>query len=162
MRGTGIIACAGAASVLTGIAVCLASAGNHMGQPPDWPAEWLGAGLIALPLLAAIMAVIAAVVVDASREHRRWLAAHTPEQQARIRKAEKAALLIGGLAAADLGLRELNKHQEEHTARLREIMHGPGSYAQRMTDQARAQQAAKEEPPQPGGSQVRRWVPPGW
>ena len=66
-------------------------------------------------MLFAVIAVIASVAMDAAARHREWISQFPPEQQERIRRAEKAAAW-GALAAGEVAFHEHVKHSKERQA----------------------------------------------
>lgn len=68
--------------------------------------------LAVLTLFAAIVAGIGAIIADGVDQHERWISQFPPEQQAAIRKAERAAAW-GLTAAAAVALHESNKRMGE-------------------------------------------------
>lgn len=113
-------------SIVTGIV--LAVAGSHQtrlgpvtwsqgipyAQPENNPGLMvLGIALIVIPLLAGVIWVISSVTKHASQAHQGWISQYAPEQQARIRKTERAAVW-GALAVADVApARAQQAHQGE-------------------------------------------------
>jgi hypothetical protein len=79
------------------------------------PGAVTGVLLILASLLTGVVAVVVMIAKDAQAAHAKWLAQHTPEQQAAIRAAEKAALWTGAAVGA-VALHEHNRHSRERQA----------------------------------------------
>ena len=81
----------------------------------------LGVVMIVATILFAAIWMIVEIAKHAQATHAAWLAQHTPEQIAQIRKAERAALWAGTAVAAVA----LHEHNKRTNAALTEsVMHG--------------------------------------
>jgi hypothetical protein len=65
-----------------------------------------------LSVIVSIGAVILSAISEGVDAHHHWISQHTPEQQAAIRKAERAAAWAGTAVAA-VGLHEHNRRVGE-------------------------------------------------
>jgi Na+-transporting methylmalonyl-CoA/oxaloacetate decarboxylase gamma subunit len=107
----------GSASVVFGVFLALGGAlqsNGGTGASANFKMIFTGVIMILMPLLAGAIWMIVMITKDTLAAHARWLAQHTPEQQAQIRKAERAALWAGTAVAA-VALHEHNKHTREAT-----------------------------------------------
>jgi hypothetical protein len=78
--------------------------------------------LAVLTLLGTAVAGICAILADGVDQHHRWISQFPPEQQAQIRRAEKAAAW-GAIAAGSIALHE---HHKRVSAQLSASVMGTG------------------------------------
>ena len=79
------------------------------------PGAVIGVLLILASLLTGAIAVVVMIAKDARAAHARWLAQFPPEQQERIRKAERAAAW-GAMAVGELAFHEHVRHSKTRHA----------------------------------------------
>lgn len=114
--------------ILAGTCAVLFALGGWLASIPPTDGNlgtiFLGVLLIGAGLAVPVIALIAAVLKDASRTHRSWLDGKPPSEQARIKQAEQAAVFVATSAAAVA----LHKHNKRGNARMAASAMGTGPH----------------------------------
>ena len=107
----GLVAMAFGALLMIFGGITFAHGGNDMG--PNGAGEtWTGVFMVLLGLVLFALPPVIAIARSAREAHESWISQYSPEKQAQIRKAERAAIWAGTAAAA-VALHESNKRMGE-------------------------------------------------
>lgn len=145
------------ASIIAGIVLLVAGhQGSYTADASDTATAWGITFLVVFPVLLTAIAAITAIAKDTAGRHRQWISQFPPEQQERIRKAERAAAW-GALAVGEAAFHEHVRHSREQQAAQYQAREA-ASRAQREATEAQQRHqellAALGQQNQPAGPQL--------